>query len=99
LSNESYRTFAFFIRNNLALVISLIGSVYFAFFLLLGLTGFSIVIPLIIYSYKKQGSGGLDVFYSILLSYIAIAIVFMIIGDAAVENMEEMLETMNPFGF
>lgn len=83
----------------LALLISLIGSVYFAFFLLLGLTGFSVVIPLIIYSYKKQSNGGLDAFYSILLSYIAIAIVFMIIGDAALENIEEMFDYMNPFGF
>jgi len=83
----------------IALIISLIGSYSFVFFLLLGLTAFSFVIPLIIYSYKKQSNGGLDAFYSILLSYIAIAIVFMIIGDAALENIEEMLDMMNPFGF
>ncbi|MCT2346597.1 zinc ribbon domain-containing protein [Niallia taxi] len=82
-----------------ALIISLIGSYYFVFFLLLGLTGFSFVIPLIIYSYSKQSNGGLDAFYGILLSYIAITIVFMIIGDAALDNIEEMFEYMNPFNF
>lgn len=82
-----------------ALVISLIGSYWFALFLFLGLMGFSFIIPLIVYSLKREVKTGLDAFYCTFLTYIGIIILFAIIGEQAFQEVERLMNSFNPFGF
>jgi hypothetical protein len=82
-----------------ALIISLLGSYWFALFLVLGLMGFSFIIPLIVYSLKREQSTGLDAFYCTFLTYLGIIILFTIIGEQAFQELESLIENFNPFGF
>lgn len=87
-----------------ALILSLIGSNSYIFFLLLGLMCFSFIIPLIICSYKQEESEGLDAFYSILLVYAGITIIFIFVGAQAVEQFVSLIDNLfgyydNPFGY
>ena len=80
-----------------AFILSLIGSTSCIFFLSIGLICFSVIIPLIIYSYKQEEPGGLDTFYCILLTYVGIAIIFLIVGEQVVQDFIELLD--NPYGY
>jgi hypothetical protein len=82
-----------------ALIISLLGSYWFALFLLLGLVAFSFIIPLIVYSLKREQTAGLDTFYCTFLTYIGIFILFTIIGEQAFQEVESLIDSFNPFGF
>ncbi|WP_246041863.1 hypothetical protein [Robertmurraya kyonggiensis] len=83
----------------IALIISLIGSVFFAVFLILGLVGASLIIPLIVYSFKREINKGLDTFYCTFLVYIGIAILFVVLGEQAFYEIENMINNFDPFGF
>lgn len=82
-----------------ALIISLLGSYWFALFLVLGLIGFSFIIPLIVYSLKREQTSGLDAFYCTFLTYLGIFILFTIIGEQAFQEVESLIDSFNPFGF
>ena len=60
----------------IALVISITGSYLFTMFLLLGMLSASFIIPLIVYSFKRNEPKGLDAFYCTFLTYIGIIILF-----------------------
>ena len=80
-----------------AFILSLIGSTSCVFFLSIGLICFSFIIPLIIYSYKQEEPRGMDTIYCILLTYVGIAIVFLIVGEQVVQDFIELLD--NPYGY
>ncbi|GAA0325928.1 hypothetical protein GCM10008967_15630 [Bacillus carboniphilus] len=82
-----------------ALIFSLLGSeVLFSIFFALCVLGSTTIIPLMIYSYKRDGKG-LDTFYSILLAYIGIIILYLILGEQAFEAFESFMYSFDPFGF
>ena len=80
-----------------AVILSLIGSNSYLFFLSIGLICFSFIIPLIVYSYKQEESKGLDAFYGILLVYAGIIVIFIFVGAQAVEQLVSLFD--NPFGY
>lgn len=80
-----------------AFILSLISSTSCIFFLSIGLICFSVIIPLIIYSYKQEEPRGLDTFYCILLTYIGIVIIFLIIGEQVVQELIVLMQ--DSFGY
>jgi len=64
----------------IAFIFSLLDSEILVVFLYLGLIGFSFVIPLTIYGYKKNESSGLDAFYATFLTYIGFVLALFLLG-------------------
>lgn len=83
----------------IATIFSLISSFIFIPFLFLGLLSASFVIPLVIYSLKKEEPKGIDTFYCTIITYIGIIILFMIIGEQAFRGLEEIVDNFSYFNF
>lgn len=81
----------------LATFFSIINSVIFIPFLLLGLVGASLVTPFIIFSLKKDDPRGLDTFYCTILTYIGIFILFFILGEQAFNGLVDAIDMFSLF--
>ncbi|MCT2536637.1 zinc ribbon domain-containing protein [Aquibacillus koreensis] len=51
----------------------------------------------LVFSVKEENTGGLDVFYGLIITNIAIYIIFLVIGDSIAGNIINQLENM-PYG-
>lgn len=86
----------FIVISLIAFLFMLLGSSIGGAFLSIALVGGIFTIPaLITMSYKRDGFGGLDTLYAILLIYVAIFLTMLIIGD----SLGSMLRSGNTFGF
>lgn len=86
----------FIVISLVAFLFMLLGSSIGGAFLSIALVGGIFTIPaLITMSYKREGFGGLDTLYAILLIYVAIFLTMLIIGD----SLGSMLRSGNTFGF
>lgn len=86
----------FIVISLIAFLFILMGSSIGGAFLSIALVGGIFTIPaLITMSYKREGPGGLDTLYAILLIYVAIFLTMLIIGD----SIGSMLRSGNMFGF
>jgi hypothetical protein len=75
----------------LGVVLAIIKSELFLYFVLLGLLGLFIAVPLTIASFRKNSLGGLDTLYGALVTYIAIVIVLFMVGGSMLDEMKEVI--------
>lgn len=82
-----------------AIIFSFMSVTIFSFFLFgAAISLFFVSCIAVIFSVKEEGTGGLDVFYGLLVANIAMGIIFMIIGESIVGNLINQLENIAPYG-
>ncbi|MDC7771466.1 zinc ribbon domain-containing protein [Priestia megaterium] len=75
----------------LGVVLAIIKSELFLYFLLLGLLGLFIAVPLTIASFRKNLVGGIDGLYGALVTYIAVVVVLFMVGGSMLDEMKEII--------
>ncbi len=61
----------------------------------LGLLGFSIIIPLLVYSFKRNQPKGLDTFYCTILTYVGISLLFVFFVAEVLAELIDQLSGYN----
>ncbi|MBP1930154.1 zinc ribbon domain-containing protein [Ammoniphilus resinae] len=75
-----------------ALVFSLVKFKLFLLFLLFGFLGLFIVVSFTIYSFKRSSSSGLDPVYGTFITYLAILILLVTLGDSMFESLKSSIQ-------